>query len=271
MNLLNTEYITLENLLDSVKGDFKKYNEAGLIDDAALYKIVAYCNANAGIRINPILDCIIEVKNGKGNLPDGFKKVKSIKAISNFKVPSSKPLYQNWTEQVTTQPQPNTPVYTPMGCHTDCGTCYWVVPYKETSEQFLIFSETNDLTIANSNLQLGNTQYSIDKENGVINFGFKEGKAVMCFYADLDELGLIPKEPMLYFYYEWCIKVKILQDILMNSDDDVSQKLQYAEKEKMGAFIDFDGYIKSQSFKKSQIQYKQREQEFFDTYFKPFY
>ena len=57
-NLVNTEYITLEQLLDSVKSDFKKYNEAGIIDDSNLYKIVAYCNSDAGIRINPIEWCV---------------------------------------------------------------------------------------------------------------------------------------------------------------------------------------------------------------------
>jgi len=269
MNLVNTEYITLENLLDSIKSDFKKYDNAGIIDDNSLYKVVAYCNAQAGVRIQPIEWCVGEIENSRMTMPENLKKIQKIDIISNFRTPSSLPLYQNWTEQVSEKPTDNTPLYTPIGCHNDCGQCYWVVPHKPITEQWLVFTEHNSLQEGNHSHSLKKNEYLINREEEIIQFGISSGKAILTYYSDLDALGLIPKHPMLYFYYEWSLKVKILQDIMMNSEDDVANKLAYAEKQLFLSYVDFDNYIKSENFKKQKQRYKKQEQEFFSKWFAP--
>ena len=209
---------------------------------------------------------VLDIIDGKAELPCTFKKMKKIDIIANFKsnISTGLPMYQNWTEQVTKRPADNVPLYTPMGCVNDCGKCYWVIPHKETIEQSLIFTEHIPLNHCNSHT-LGKHDYSIDKEESVINFGINSGKAIICYYSDMDKIGLIPKEPKLYFYYEWSVKLKILQDIYMNSEDDVIGKIQMAKQELMGAYIDFDNYIKSESFKKSLQRQKNFENDFWQT------
>lgn len=269
-NLVNTEYITLENLLDSVKGDFKKYSSSGIIDEAGLYKIVAKCNAEAGIRINPIEYCVADIKDGKIEMPEGLKKIKKIDIISNFKYPTSTALYQNWTETVLEKPKDNTPLYTPLGCMNDCNQCYWVIPYREKPiEQWTVFTQHDSLYPSNSCGDLKDNGFFLNRDESIIEFGVKSGKVILCYYIDLDTIGLIPKQSQLYFYYEWSVKVKILQDIFMNSEDDVVNKLQYAERQLLGAYLDFDAYIKSESFRQSLIRYKRQEQEFWDKWFSP--
>jgi len=269
MNLVNTEYITLKQLLDSIKGDFKKYFEGGIIDVSGLYKIISYTNSIAGIRINPIECSILEIENGVATLPDNLKKVKSIDIISNFKVPSSLPFYQNWTEQVCEKPKEGEPVYTPLGCINDCGVCYWTIPYKQSKEQFLVFTEHSTLTPSID--QCNKHTYKINRDESLIEFGVTTGKAIITYYIDMDAIGLIPKQPQLYFFYEWSVKVKILQDIFMNSEDDVERKLQYAEKQMNLTYVDFDNYIKSESIRQLNKRYKEEQAAFYNKWFIPFY
>ncbi len=273
-NLVNTEYITLDELLDSTINDFKKYQDAGIIDKSSLYKVVAYCNANAGIRINPIVHCTIDIVNGKCKLPDNFKKIKSINIITSFKtnINTKIPDYSRGSEIVYEKPSESVSLYTPIGCIDDCGKCYWEIPKKSHIIEESIYIESfSKLNNADKGCDLSHNSYNINREDNTIEFGVNSGKAVLCYYTDLDKLGLIPKHPMLYFFYEWTLKVKILQDILMNSDDDVSIKLQYAEKERADAHVDFDNYIKSESFKKFIARYKKEEREFEEKWSNPFY
>ena len=45
----------------------------------------------------------------------------------------------------------------------------------------------------------------------------------------------IPFHPMLNSYYEWSVKEKLLEDMFLNSDADVQQKLAYAAQKKREA------------------------------------
>lgn len=268
MNLVNTEYITTRQFIDDLKGDLKKYSENGIIDESTLYKVIAYTNAIAGIRINPIECAVLDVEDYMANLPEAFKKMKNAQVMSNFKVASSLGFYKNWTETVTKKPDETTPLYTPMGCINDCGQCYYVVPYKQAEEQHLVFTEYHNLHPVDHNCK--KDSYKINREENIIEFGIKQGKVFLTYYADMDVLGLIPKQPQLYLFYEWSLKVKIFQDILMNSEDDIVQKLQYAEKQMQLAYIDFDNYIKSISFKKALQIYNKRQEEHYNTWVLPF-
>lgn len=274
MNLINTEYITVDQLLDSVEGDFKKYAESGLIDKSGLYKIVSYCNSSAGIRINPIMHCVLDIEDGKVDIPPALKKIRNISVItyhkSNFN--TNLPYMGKATEIVTKIPDNTIPIYTPFGCLDAHGQCFWEVPRTQKhTEEFIIIEDRHPLQEEIGKNSLSTDGFIIDKEEGVIYFGVKTGRVILNYYKDLDSLALIPKEPMLYFYYEWSIKVKILQDILMNSEDDVQLKLQLAEKEKFGSYIDFDNYIKSESYKKAKKRHEQEYKDFEKKWVDPFY
>jgi hypothetical protein len=274
MNLVNTEYITVDQLLESVSNDFKKYEESGLIDKSSLYKIVAYCNSSAGIRINPIRHCVLDIKDGKIDIPSNFKKIRNIDIISYHKsnFNTSIPYMGKATEIVTKMPDKTIPVYTPFGCLDAHGQCFWEIPkVQKHTEEFIVVKDATCLQEGFSKDALSKNEFIIDKEEGVIYFGSKTGRVILNYYKDLDSLALVPKEPMLYFYYEWSIKVKILQDILMNSEDDVVNKLQLAEKEKFGAYVDFDNYIKSESYRKAKQRHQKEYQEFEEKWFNPFY
>jgi hypothetical protein len=262
MNLVNTEYITIDQAFDSTMSDMKRYRDNGLVDMSGLYKIIALCNSKAGVRIAPIMYEVLEIENNRAVLPKDFKKIKSINILSNYRVKiADNNFYLNWTETVAAPPSCGTPSYTPIGCLNDCGKCYWTIPVrKEIKNEYYVFSHQE---------QLNSDSYIINREEQIIEFPFRSGRAILTYYADLDELGLIPKEPQLYFYYEYMLKDKILRDVAMNSDDDVYGKIQMNKQDLFGAFVDFDNYLKSESYKQYQERQRKQDQEFYDKWFFP--
>lgn len=258
--------MTVDELMSSVELDFKRYSEAGLIDMDTIYQTIAYCNAQLGVQMSPIKYCVADIINSKVNLPENFQKIKSVHVISNFKVPSSLPFYNGWVEHTTEKPKAEDPTYTPMGCLTDNGQCYWVVPHKNTVEEHLIFTTRSELYLTESSY-LKESEYSIDKDEELIEFGINSGKVFICYYEDPTNLQLVPKHPLLFPWWSWSVKAKILLDILMNSDDDVQVKLKIAEKERDLAFADVDAFIKSRSYKRSSKERINQEQEFYNTWF----
>ncbi len=93
---------------------------------------------------------------------------------------------------------------------------------------------------------------------------------MMYFTAMQDEHGevIVPFHPLVTNWYEWCIKEKILQDMLFNSDGDVVNKLQYATRERSKYWLDAMNFIMEPHYKQLQELQKKTEQRFYNTYYK---
>ena len=66
------KYRTFEQLLDSVKGDLKKFDVENFISYQELLKVAQKINQDLGLKINPSLSKMLEVYNGKTKLPSDF-------------------------------------------------------------------------------------------------------------------------------------------------------------------------------------------------------
>jgi hypothetical protein len=64
------QYRTFDELLDAVRGDFRTYDLEGMINTQELIKVAQRVNTDLGLRISMSKSKVIDIKNGKGKLPE---------------------------------------------------------------------------------------------------------------------------------------------------------------------------------------------------------
>jgi hypothetical protein len=79
-------YRTFDELLDSVRGDFRTFDLEGMIGTQELIKVAQRVNADLGLRIAMPRSKILEVKNGKAKLPSDFHVLNSVTICEGRKV-----------------------------------------------------------------------------------------------------------------------------------------------------------------------------------------
>lgn len=297
MNKTPFEYIKLSQLLGSVKSDLHLYDDSNLIDEDRLIKIIRKVNSDLGVRLHESKSCIIDVENYKAQLPVDFWKLELAFATSTTTINVGNLMLggATQTEMVTEYPTDPTDQqnilnysqkvnnYTPvkLGCYdSDCNQCYWIIKKNPTAQKVKITniiplqlnpSCNNHLTHYSPHCKFNEGSYQIDINENIIETSFKSGQIIITYLGNLeDEDGnvLIPFHPQLFPYYEWACKVKILQDIFMNSEADVQKKLQYAEKEKTLAWKDALNFTMSAKAKQWSDYDKKRQCEFYDKWYK---
>lgn len=72
MALTESKYRTFDDLLDSVKIDLYTWDLEGLINPQQLIKVALRVNYDLGVKIQRTLSRTIEIKDGKGKLPEGL-------------------------------------------------------------------------------------------------------------------------------------------------------------------------------------------------------
>jgi len=88
----------------------------------------------------------------------------------------------------------------------------------------------------------------------------------------VDESGelLIVDHPLINDYYEYSVKEKILENFLLNSDDDVVNKLKYTTEQKRLARIDAMNFVYMPEYTEI-VQYQNaKRQNFYNRYLKMF-
>ena len=59
------EYISVESFIEEIKADFRKQADAGLIDEASIYRDIELGLKRFGNDIKELQETIVHVKNGK--------------------------------------------------------------------------------------------------------------------------------------------------------------------------------------------------------------
>lgn len=244
-------YIRLNELMSSVKSDLHLYDDSGFVDDDRVIKIIAECNEKLGQRIYKSRECVLDIVNFKADLPTDLYKIENILASQvynevymnpDFGASQHEILYEKPTDDR------NIINYGKMGCKDSCDNCFWIEDKKNTYVQKMIrFEKFIPLQLSNSlynkcteysPCNLRDRSYKLDLESDIFKFSFETGKAYLCYLGNLmseDGEIEIPFHPMLNSYYEWSVKEKLLEDMFLNSDADVQQKLAYASEKKREA------------------------------------
>lgn len=276
------KYITLSQLLASVASDLTLYDSAGFLSKHYLNKVIHRCNDKLGIKIHKSKQCLINIHNGKGELPEDFWKIETIFATYLQEVPSTMQLIPGNIVEYTTDPSctPGTIINSPRHSYVDsCGNCLWAIKYPTTKE---ITKITTIIPLTMSQSCLSQTthycptktgQFGIDLDDNIITTTFKEGQIFLCYLGNMeDENGevLIPFHPLLNDYYEYSVKERMLENIFLNSEDDVEKKLQYVIAKRKDAYIDAWQFTGLPEYKELDNYDKKRIQTFYNKWYKIF-
>lgn len=270
------KYITLKELLASVKEDFRLYDDMGLIDESRIIKTVMWCNEKLGIPLHQIKETFIDVRDYKAILPSNFWKVRYVCALStsSFNISTYRDPFNNTvTEEMKCEAKLDSYV---EGCTTKCPPIIFkrinnIEVKRYTTWTNLSLSRSSDKFVHKNCMNKGGGKYTIDVEEEEITTPFREGELYMMYLSTMeDEEGniLVPFHPLITSWYEWCIKEKILQDLIFNSDANVAPLLKVAQGEKAKFWLDAWNFTMEPEYRELQRMQIQKEQNFYDNYFK---
>lgn len=271
----NLKYITLDELMASVKEDFHSYDDMGLIDKARIIKTVMWCNEKLGIPIHRTVETFIKVRDFKAELPLNFWKVNYVCALEtgSFNISGYRDPFNNTvTEQMKCEAEMCTYV---EGCTTKCSP---LIIKREKDIVVHRYSHWTELSLSKSSSQYIDKfcfnkprgKYTIDIEEEEIILPFREGELYMMYTAIMeDEDGniLVPFHPLITNWYEWCVKEKILQDVIFNSDGDAINQLKLAIQQKDLFYLDAWKFQMEPEYRQAQKWQAQKEANFYGKYF----
>ena len=244
------KYRTFESLLEDVKIDLRTLTLENRIDPAQLIKVAMRVNYDLGLRINVTKETILEVEKGRVRLPEDFY-------VMNYALM----LHQGYETIIPAQGtnvQDVTPTWRPWVEQNSCSN-------ESLPEQPVCFSKCNDNTY--QIIQVVNQEKRAYRS--FVPVRFRNSKFVDCNWPDIfgsardeawikdgwlyttvdhasiyinyqgtftDENGdlLIPDHPMLNEYYEYAVKKRILENLVMDGEN-VSAQYQLVAQEYRGA------------------------------------
>lgn len=282
------EYTTLDSIMNSVKEDLHLYDDNNLINEDRLIKIVLKCSEDIGERIHQSKQCRIIVKNYKAPLPFDFWKIENLYGLSctqSFNLASGilGARQFTFTEEKEGLEAEGLEQIRYMGIiPTDCSKPMHVSSvdpkFFERTENKRIFPLVLSNNVKNKCLPYSacnnwQGQFEVDLDDKEFTFSFKEGEVFLSYLGalvDEDDNILIPLHPLLTPFYEYALKKKILEDLLLNSDADVERKLAYVKEEFRGAKYDAINFILSPKANQFAKMKKKYEMEFYNKWFKAF-
>lgn len=253
---MNQGFRTTDALFGKIAEDFASFNQAQLIDEGRFYKDITYIISILGIMWYRQAEEVIEVCDYRAKLPDDFKLLDSAYRCDRT-------LYDNPVtpgvvmSKLTFDHYPETQIPDPHVA-PECDDCqdYWSLSKDK------IFNRHEMILVQRSGvfetyrhpvlLRLGNVNtrkchctgtcaniYStcddtITIDGNRVFTNFKEGHIYLTYHAfPLDEdsgLPLIPDNDIIERCIEYFIKKNILENIWVNGDADVAQKIQYFDQ-----------------------------------------
>ena len=252
VNNYSLKYRTFDQLFEDVSSDFKNYSLEGLINPQELLKVARKCNYDLGFRIYRTRQVILEVENGKVRLPDDFHILNFALVGGETTVTEAQPQGTNIEERLIMPPdyvcepgQPTVCGQAPDPCNdpidpcnttdpcsgtclTKCGQEYQLIQkintttrtYKQTFPLYITDHEKVEWDCPNTKWQGCANQARID--NGWLKTNFKSGKVYLNYMGDMvDDEGniLVPDHEMINEYYEYALKKRILENLVMNGEN----------------------------------------------------
>lgn len=239
------KYRTFDSLLEDVKIDLKAIATDTTLDPSQLYKVAMRVNYDLGLRIYMTKEKVLEVCKGKVKLPDDFYVMNFAlicgQASYSFAVPQGTnvqdvtPEWRPWVEQnyCSDVSLPEQPV-----CLTKCGSSYQLIqivntetrtydhfaPIRFRNSQFIDCDCPNLKTMAKDEAYI---------KDGWIYTSLEEGNLYINYQGTLENSDgqlMVPDHPMLNEYYEYAMKKRILENLIMDGNN-VGPQLQLVAQE----------------------------------------
>lgn len=243
-NNYSLRYRTFNQLFEDVTIDFKNYALEGMINPQTLLKIARKCNYDLGFRIYRTRQAILEVEHSKVRLPDDFHILNFASVCGEFTITEALPQGTHIEERLvapnyvcdpgtpdacSTPPDPcEIPDPCTGTCLTKCGDEYQLIQkiktttttYKQVYPLYITDSEKIQCDCPNTMLKGAINEARI--ENGFLVTNFDSGKVYINYMGDMiDDDGniMVPDHEMINEYYEYALKKRILEDLIMNGEN----------------------------------------------------
>lgn len=243
------QYRTFESLLEDVKIDLRTLTLENRIDPAQLIKVAMRVNYDLGLRINVTKEAILEVEKGRVRLPEDFyvmnyalmlhQGYETIIPAQGTNVQDVTPTWRPWVEQnsCSNVSLPEQPV-----CFSKCNdNTYQII--QVVNQQKRAYRNFVPIRFRNSKFVDCNWPdlFGSERDEAWIKDGFLyttvEQASVYINYQGTftDNNGdlLIPDHPMLNEYYEYAVKKRILENLVMDGEN-VSAQYQLVAQEYRG-------------------------------------
>jgi hypothetical protein len=230
------KYRTFDSLLEDVKMDLRNLSADTSIEPAQLIKVARKCNYDLGLRIQRSRETVLEIEKGKARLPEDFQIMNFALICGNYTVVEVPPQgtnvqeivpgYRPWIESNTCSDCNGTSPETT--CMTQCGTDYTLVQMVNTvRREFRTFSPISfrssqfvDVECPNACSPSWHNKDEAYIKDGWVYTNFTDGNLYINYQADMvDDEGniIVPDHPMLNEYYEYSLKKRILENLVMDN------------------------------------------------------
>jgi hypothetical protein len=239
------KYRTFESLLEDVKTDLRSLTLENKIEPAQLIKVAMRVNYDLGLRINMTKETILEIEKGRVRLPDDFFVMNFAlltgECSETFPVPQGTnvqdvvPTWRPWVEQsdCTDTSNPQRPV-----CFSKCGDSYAIIQVVKTETR--TYTRFHPLRFRASKFvdsEMPHLFQSAHDEawikDGWLYTTLDTAKVYINYQGGLsDDEGnlLVVDHPMINEYYEYAVKKRILEDLIMDGEN-VSTQYQLVTAE----------------------------------------
>lgn len=295
-NAYSLKYRTFDQLFEDVTIDFKNYSLEGKIDPQNLIKVARKCNYDLGFRIYRTRQVVLEVEHGKVRLPDDFHILNFAMVCGEHTITEALPQGTHIEERLvapvytpepgqpsecsTPTPDPCDPVDPCTGtCITKCGQEYQLVQKIHTTSRTYKLSyplHVTGMDYANcgacANDMWKGAPNEARIENGFLKVNFDSGKVYINYEGDMiDDNGnlLVPDHEMINEYYEYALKKRILENLLMN-DEPVGEKLNLVMAEYRTARIYALTIVNTPNFAELQKIWQTNRKAQYHNYFNMF-
>lgn len=263
------KYKTFDQLLNEIRSDFQNYNLENYIDAQQMIKVAKRVNYDLGLRIFKTKEAVLEVEKGRVKLPDDFYTLNFALICNEFEEHMAMPQGTHIEEVPYVPVYRETPAYidpcvapvvncgkcsmSPCGCGyappadncskprvvLNCkGDTYELVQTVNTQirtyKQFLplrILNNAQSVDCDCPNLYWQSPENAWIKDNFLFT-SFDCGNVYINYQGMLeDDNGdlLVPDHDMLNEYYEYALKQRILENLIMNDEPQATAKLQLVE------------------------------------------
>ena len=239
------KYRTFNSLLEDVRIDLKSLTTEGSIDPAQLFKVAMRVNYDLGLRVAMTKEVVLTIEKGRVRLPDDFNvmnfallcgsETRTVIMPQGTNVQEVVPEYRPWIDELPCTDVSNQGEKT---CLTKCGNSYSLIQVIGTQERRYDYlepvmfknSEFIDCDCPNLSYKSKNVAYIKD---GWLYANMEDAKMYINYQGAMEnEDGelMVPNHPMLNEYYEYALKKRILENLLMDGSN-VSAQLQLVMSE----------------------------------------
>ena len=230
------KYRSFDSLLEDVKIDLRNLSADTSIDPGQLIKVARRCNYDLGLRIQRTREKVLEICKGKARLPEDFQVMNFALICGTYvvieippqgtNVQQVVPGYRPWIEENTCSDINGTSPETT--CMTQCNQDYKLVQMVNTvRREFTTFSPITfrssqflDVDCPNACSPRWQNKDEAYIKDGWVYTNFDDGNIYIQYQADMvDDDGnlIVPDHPMLNEYYEYSLKKRIVENLLMEN------------------------------------------------------